>query len=198
MAHDSNSLLAGVSGLALGAGLMYVLDPARGRARRKLVHDKLVHAEHELADAGRVAAHDLANRVRGLGHDLASVTRPRTADDDVLTERVRATIGHAISHPGAVEVESHEGTVVLKGPVLRSEVDELLRAARHVRGVRKVVNQLDVRDEPGRVPALQGARKRRRRLRERTSPSTRLLAAVGLGALFGAGALRLRHAASER
>lgn len=188
MAHQTSPLVAGVSGLAVGAGLMFVLDPARGRTRRAFLRGKLVRAEHELAGASRVAAHDLANRARGLGHELATVVRPDDADDDVLGDRVRARLGHAIDHPGGVEVSAKAGAVTLSGPVLASEVGELLRTVRLVRGVHAVINNLDVREEAGSVNALKGER---RHGRARLAPSTKLIIAVGIGALAGARALRL-------
>src|SRR3954468_13803580 len=88
----------------VGAALMYTLDPERGRSRRARRRDKLVHAEHELADEARTGFHDLKNRSRGIAHDVAAVAAHDKADDDVIAARVKARIGRAILHPGAVEV----------------------------------------------------------------------------------------------
>lgn len=61
-------------GFLLGAGLMYLMDPSEGGRRRALV--------------------------RGKG----AVTRFRSGDapDGVIEERVRATLGRIVSHPGAI------------------------------------------------------------------------------------------------
>lgn len=37
-------------GMVLGAGIMYLLDPDRGKRRRSLVRDQMVHAGHELEE----------------------------------------------------------------------------------------------------------------------------------------------------
>jgi BON domain len=180
-------IIAGV-GLALGAGLMYAFDPARGRARRAHLRDKVLHAEHGLADEARTAAHDLANRSRGLAHDLATMVRPGRADDDVVRERVRARLGRAIPHPGGIEVDVRGGVVTLHGPVLAGEVGHLERELRRVRGVMGLVNRCHVHTDRGSVPALQGGREFRQ-LRMR--PASRLLIALGIGAL-GLASLRRR------
>lgn len=134
------SLLLG--GIALGAGLMYLLDPAHGRRRRALLHDKLVHAKRvggERADAG---ARDLANRARGLAARVRSRLRRAPIDDRRLEERVRARIGRAVSVPGSIEVRAEGGVVELSGSVLAAECDRLLRAVADVDGVREVVDDL--------------------------------------------------------
>ncbi len=52
--------------LALGAGIMYIMDPASGRRRRALVRDKATHYAHEASDTLSGKAHDLSNRARGI------------------------------------------------------------------------------------------------------------------------------------
>jgi hypothetical protein len=169
-------------GVALGAGLMFLLDPARGRARRARLRDKLVHAEHEIEGRGKVAVHDLTNRAHGIAHDLSQMARREsTIDDDVMIARVRARLGRAIPHPGGIEVHCEGRVITLRGPVLRSEHDALLRHLGYVRGVRELRDELTLHDDPGNVPALQGDRRYRR---VHVSPSTKLLAALGVGALL--------------
>jgi uncharacterized membrane protein len=51
--------------------------------------------------------------------------------------------------------------VTLSGPILAHEVDQLLCAAKSVRGVRDVVTRLDVHETAENFPALQGGRCRR-------------------------------------
>lgn len=53
-------------GLALGAGLMYFLDPERGDRRRALVRDKVVHYGHVVEDSVSSTARDLGNRAKGV------------------------------------------------------------------------------------------------------------------------------------
>jgi hypothetical protein len=61
-----------LGGLALGAGLMYMLDPERGRRRRALLRDKLVSACNNSARATGSKARHLSNRARGLMHETRS------------------------------------------------------------------------------------------------------------------------------
>jgi hypothetical protein len=186
MAQHSTNVVAGVSGLAVGAALMYAFDPERGRARRARLLDRARHAEHGLTDIGRSGVHDLANRGRGLMHDIVGVGRRDYGDDDIIGERVRAHVGRAIMHPGAVEVNVRGGVVTLKGRVLRAEVPELVHAVKRVRGVQHVVDKLDIRDQPGTVGALQGWRTYHRQI----SPGLRLLLLAGVGSLVVAQAVR--------
>jgi osmotically-inducible protein OsmY len=148
-----------VSGLIVGAGLMYVLDPARGKRRRALLRDQMVHAAHELEDVGERTAgksQDLRNRARGAVAETRTRLRREDVDDSVLEARVRAEIGRVVSNPGAIQVAAEEGHVTLSGPVLEHEVEELLSSASSVRGVGEVENRLDPHAEPGDVPGLQG------------------------------------------
>ena len=111
-------------------------------------------------------------------------------DDARLLERVRARLGRVCSHPRAIDVEAQGGQVTLRGPVLSSEVQDLLSAAAGVRGVRSVINELEPHDSPEGVPALQGkgrpAGPRADLLQSRWAPATRALvgaAAVAAGGL---------------
>jgi osmotically-inducible protein OsmY len=102
--------------------------------------------------AGR--AHDLAQRARGERQEVEHADE--TVPDGRLVERVRAQIGRRVRHAKPIRVEAREGRVTLTGPVLRSEVDGLLEVLGKVRGVKGIENRLDVHDEPGDVPSLQG------------------------------------------
>jgi osmotically-inducible protein OsmY len=152
----SLSKLIGV--LIGGAGLMYLLDPDRGARRRALVRDQVARARHKLGDRLDATARDLGNRTRGTLAEARSRFRKEAVDDAVLHERVRSEIGHAVSHPGAIEENVSDGRVTLRGPVLAHELDGLLRAVRRVRGVSEVRNELEVHQEAGDVPSLQGGR----------------------------------------
>jgi len=177
-----NSWMARAGAVALGAGLMFLLDPARGRARRARLRDKVVRAEHEIEGRGKVAVHDLSNRAHGLAHDLSKLVHGgEKSDDDIILARVRARLGRAIPHPGGIEVQCKGRVLTLRGPVLRSEHDALVRHLRYVRGVHELRDELTLHDEPGNVAALQGERRYRR---VHLPPSTKLIAALGVGALL--------------
>lgn len=193
-----------LGGMGLGAGLMYSLDPDRGRRRRALARDKAAHLWHAERDVLDKGMRDLRHRAEGAGAGLRKRLSSEPVPDRVLEERVRAAIGRCVSYPGSIDVDSREGRVTLAGPVLSGEVDELLRTTRRIPGVRGLEDRLERHDEPGEVPGLQGApHKPARSVLRRASwpPALRVVAGgagVGLGSygLARGGALGMTLAAS--
>lgn len=181
-----------LNGLLLGAGLMYYLDPDRGRRRRAMVRDQMVHYGHKADRAMDTAARDIRNRAVGVASEARG--RIRGGDDappSVVEARVRSALGRAASHPGALGASAdQDGRVTLTGPVLTDEVDRVISAVESVRGVRDVIDRMEVHESPAGVPGLQGvARAPRQRLdvlQENWAPATRLL----MGLLGGAMAIR--------
>jgi hypothetical protein len=182
---------------AAGAGLMYLLDPDGGRGRRSRMRDQLVRAAHRTGDAVDATSRDVGNRARGVVAELRSRLVNVEVSDGVLHERVRARIGSVVGHAGAIEASVTEGCVTLRGPVLADDVDRLVRRVRSVPGVREVINQLDVHDEPGGVPGLQGHPRPPRGgevfelLQTNWSPSARLFAGLTGAAMVLWGLRRL-------
>jgi hypothetical protein len=64
-----NKALMALTGVGVGAGLMYILDPDRGRRRRALARDKAASTWNRSEKYLGKMSHDLANRSRGLAHD---------------------------------------------------------------------------------------------------------------------------------
>jgi osmotically-inducible protein OsmY len=132
--NERQALLAGAG---IGAGLMYVLDPERGRRRRALVRDRMTSVLGQAGDAFSVTARDMTNRTRGLFAETRNAVAPRAVPDAVLAERVRSELGHYSAHPGAIAVSASDGRVTLRGACLASEVERIARAVGRVRGVRR-------------------------------------------------------------
>jgi uncharacterized membrane protein len=176
-----------IIGAAVGATLMYVFDPERGTRRRKRLRDRAVHRAHATADFAGTASRDAGNRVTGLAAALASRFRTDSPDDVVIAERVRAELGRAVSHPGAIEVGAADGLVTLCGDVLDREHDDAIEAAARVKGVEAVEDLLSVHEAAGDVPALQGqgrSREARPELaQENWSPAVRFFTGAGGAAL---------------
>ena len=171
-----------VTGAALGAGLMYVLDPAQGRRRRALARDKMVHLVRKGNDALGARARDAGNRAAGFVAETRARFRRERTPDEQIAARVREKLGHYCSHPRAVRVSVSDGRVTLTGAILSAEVAPLMVAVDGVRGVRGVDNRLDAHASAD-VSALQGGRERPAFLRSSWSPGTRLLtgtASIGL------------------
>ena len=178
----------------LGAAAMYYFDPARGRYRRALVRDQLVHAGHTASHGTNVVGRDTRNRAIGLGARLRSLLNSGQPDDAVLVERVRSCLGRVVSHPHSIEVQARDGVVTLSGPVLKDEAPLLIDCTLGVAGVRDLRNELDVHAEPGSLPGLQGNPRPRTGSRaaftqENWSPAARAAAGSGgvLAAFYGFG-----------
>jgi uncharacterized membrane protein len=172
----------------MGAAAMYYFDPSRGRYRRALVRDQLVHTSHKTLHGLGVVGRDVRNRTAGTTAAVRALFDSSPADDAVLADRVRAALGRVVTHPASIEVEARDGIVTLSGPILADEVPQLLSCVRAVRGVRDIEDRLEVHTEPGRVPGLQGQPrqrpgKRSTFMQENWSPTAR-----ALGGLAGAAA----------
>jgi hyperosmotically inducible periplasmic protein len=145
----------------LGAGVMFLLDPQRGRARRARLRDKAVRTVHEVEDVARGRAMDAAHRAAGALAEARSALRPEKPDDDITHERVRARIGRLVEHPHELETHVRDGVVILTGRVSSGELAALLARLRVVRGVHDIDNQLEVYEGPTRP---MGRRQLKRRL----------------------------------
>jgi hypothetical protein len=62
-----------LTGMGLGACLMYILDPQLGRRRRALARDQFVKATRQTQEAAKVTACDVRNRAQGLASGDLSV-----------------------------------------------------------------------------------------------------------------------------
>lgn len=137
-----------IAAFAAGAALMYYLDPQQGRRRRALARDKSVSVGHDLqyhADAKRKW---MAGRVKGMTAAARARLSPQPVDDDLLYERIRATLGHVVTHAGAVVVAVEDGVVHLAGRLPDDQAEALLATVAAMRGVREVHDDLDSDDHP--------------------------------------------------
>jgi uncharacterized membrane protein len=176
-------------GGALGALAMYFLDSHSGRRRRARTRDRLAHVARQLNDAGKVTVRDTAHRAYGLVANTRRLFQREDVSDEVLVERVRAALGRFVSHPHAIDVSANCGHVRLDGPILAREVRPLIRAVRHVAGVRGLDDRLTVFSDAEHVSSLQGGVPRGGRrfelLQENWSPATRLATgALGAGMML--------------
>lgn len=157
-----------LSGIGLGAGLMYLLDPAGGRERRTLVRNKGTQAWSTGSDAVRKTSKHVGNRAKGLAADVSSRLRPEDVQDEVIVARVRSRMGRYVSQPSLIGVVAEDGRVTLTGPVPAGEVGPLLGAVRAVRGVKEIDDRLEVQEggEAGDSDAFDGDASRWSRLRD--------------------------------
>lgn len=177
-----------------GAAVMYFADPIRGRRRRAAARDQLAARWHDTGDELDRARRDFSHRVRGM----AAAARPwghRQANEPILVARVRSAIGWAVSHPHAIQVRADgSGRIALEGLVLRHEHDYLLKRVAAVRGVREVINRLEVHTDREGISSLQGGVPRRalaELAQQQWTPSLRV-ASAALSPMFFSAAARNR------
>jgi len=179
---------------AVGAGLMYFLDPQNGRRRRALLRDQAVHLQRRAREASRVTARDIAGRSAGVVAQLNRRLNGGThgTSDSALTDRVGAKLGRVVSHPHAVHVSARDGRVTVSGPILAAEAPRLLLTIRGIPGVREIDDELQLHESAGNISALQGGVERKGHrfelLQDNWSPTARLLLTGAAGmALLGSG-----------
>ena len=176
-----------MSAAGIGAGLMYLFDPDRGKRRRAETRNAAKHVNRIATDATGKIGRDIRNRLLGVISEVECLFRTETVTDDVLEARVRSRLGRFVSHPHAIEVKAVEGLVILSGTILTAEVHPLLDAVAAIQGVKNIRNCLETHDSPGDIPALQGGRRREGKrfglFKTSWSPTTRLIAGVAGGAL---------------
>lgn len=149
-------------GLAIGAAVTYFAEPRREGWRRAAA--------------------------KGAGIFAATRRRWRDDNDDRrVVERVRAKLDQTASRAQAIHVTSTDGIVTLRGPILSSEVDDVMAAVWSVRGVLAVNNAMEAHQSPWDEPGLQidgwrfpPTREESARGWKRTRPA--LMTAAGLAA----------------
>jgi len=107
-----------LGGMAIGAGLMYLLDfGLRSRAHRAVTA-------------------------------ISVVPRRPSVPDWVLAERARLEIWRTTANPDSIQISVRDGCVTLWGPVLAEEPERLRENLVKLPGLRKLDLQLTTVDEP--------------------------------------------------
>lgn len=181
-----------IGGAGLGAGVMYLFDPARGRRRRAWLGDQVTHLAHRAAYAADVTSRDMAHRTRGIVAELSARTWDEEVTDRMLVARVRAELGLLARHPHQITVTSDNRCVTLSGPVQADELYRLLERVALVPGVAHVEDRLEVHGmdgtgapagplPPGELPDI---------FQDHWAPASRLVAGTLGGGLAISGILR--------
>jgi osmotically-inducible protein OsmY len=126
-----------------GAGIQFLLDPAEGKHRRKMLIDRGSSTARDLARQGEKRARYTSGLAKGAAA-RATGKSASPADDKTLADRVRTEIFRRDDAPkGEVNVSVVDGVVYLRGELSSSEeIERLGRDARAVPGVRDVQNLL--------------------------------------------------------
>ena len=203
MGERSSATSIFISGALAGGTIAWLMDARQGRRRRMHLKDAAVHAGHVLKKAADKTSRDVGNRAKGQWAAGRSILQKDHATDAVVEQRVRSRLGRLVSHGDAIEVRCREGEVTLTGPILAEEAACLVTGVKGVRGVRAVLDRLEVHQEPGNHPDLQPRSRRvtgprSELLQDCWSPATRLgvgaaglaLIALGRGGRFWSAPLR--------
>lgn len=73
-----------------------------------------------------------------LAYVFREPLRGEAVDDDALITKVRLKLDDLMEHPGSVNIEVHDGRVILTGPAAEPELRTVVRALRAMPGVRRV------------------------------------------------------------
>lgn len=77
-----NKVAAVLTGVGIGAGLMYLFDPDRGNRRRALMRDKAIGLSNDATDTIQGKAKDLRNRAQGYVHEARSLMSDAATADE--------------------------------------------------------------------------------------------------------------------
>jgi gas vesicle protein len=79
-------VLGTVGAVALGAAVMYVLDPKSGKRRRAMIKDKAVSIAHKESEMVARTAREFRDRVKGASHKVSEAIGQATADTGRLAD----------------------------------------------------------------------------------------------------------------
>ncbi|VWB49745.1 BON domain-containing protein [Burkholderia latens] len=145
--RSTNPLLNLAVAVACGAAAMYFFDPASGKRRRAYVRDKAAAGRHGVADYAATQAKRAADHARGAIAGLRADWLAGDANDAQVTERVRAALGHLVSHPRDVDVTVEHGNVRLSGQVEETERHAVVDGVAALHGVKAVEDAMGARSE---------------------------------------------------
>jgi hypothetical protein len=132
-------------GAAFGSLADHFLDRSSGRRRRALVRDRSRALVRRGARRAGRAGHAVSAEVYGLEQHLRHLREePKDLDDVTLARKVETVLFRPADVPkGQINVNVQDGIVQLRGEVPRPDmIDDLVRQARRIQGVREVENLL--------------------------------------------------------
>ncbi len=132
-------------GAGLGAAMMYLFDPNRGRARRAEIEGRTKGLYQRAGHTVETLARDIENRCEGMAAKAKHLADCEPVDAPKLTARVRAKMGRLVRTPHDIKVDAEGGKIVLTGEIEASEAGRVLAGAMAVPGVTDVDNKLTLR-----------------------------------------------------
>ena len=127
--------------VALGALVMYVVDPAEGRRRRALLMDKVTHYSKATQRRFSRKLRDARNRLAGLQAETLRLNSTRDAkpiDNHVLEARVRSRMARLFPEVEGVFTSADQGLVTLSGQMDEAIEHPLIEMVENIPGVDSV------------------------------------------------------------
>jgi gas vesicle protein len=134
--------LTAVGCCAMGVGLMYLMDPERGRARRAWLSNTVSGLVRNTGKTFYRTGKDLSNRATGAeSHGRSG----GPAFSEQLLENVRFEIARVAPNNRHIDVMADvNGSVTLTGAIRPEDADRIIGAVEDVPGVILVINRLNV------------------------------------------------------
>jgi hypothetical protein len=143
MEFNRDKQLSLVLGAGLGAGLAFALNQGRRNTPVRNNTFKALHKDRRTIQRSDV----MGPHLTGLAAEIWSRKLPAPTDKQ-LEHRVRSELGHHIPHGWTIEVVADDGFIILRGNVLKHELEDAVSTARDVHGVRKVWSEMRIRNNP--------------------------------------------------
>jgi hypothetical protein len=133
------------AGSLLGGLATYFFDRQNGKHRRRIVVDRTFGTARRTGRRARRAGRGVRARVYGVKQKMLHLReRPKDLDDVTLARKVETKLFRPADVPkGKINVNVVDGVVELRGEADRPEmIEDLVRRARRIQGVRGVENRL--------------------------------------------------------
>jgi hypothetical protein len=138
-----------VLGLALGAGLMLLLDEQRVMRLREILRSRTAQTPDHASEPGGRGIPSL----RSLRRQARATSSPPSSeievDDAVLEARVREALARFVADPTGVRIRAEHGRVTLHGRALEEEMNALVEGVHNVPGVHDVINRMESTEAAG-------------------------------------------------
>jgi hypothetical protein len=101
--------IALLSGLGIGAAVMYVLDPQGGRRRRAVARDKAVSLANKTSQVVGARSRDLGNRAKGAAAEVRSALGKAAREDQDNAAEGRPPSGERGPRSRSAELQEDGG-----------------------------------------------------------------------------------------
>ncbi len=145
-----------LGGIGLGAGLMFILDPDRGKTRRAQARGQAGTLLHRAEAILETRTGGLGSRAQRLVTAATSVFRPPVVTDEELVVRLHSELSRVLSNAGSIQVSVAHGRVTFSGPILAQDVRPLIESAARLPGVKHIDNHLTIYQNPDEIPGIKG------------------------------------------